>query len=264
MMRKEFFLLLLIIGLSTVSCIPNKDLIYLQNKSQDSLSVAVNPVGNKPYRVQTNDILTIKIKALDQNLVAMFSPTEVQNSNPTEQTLYFDGFTVDDHGNIRIPVLGELNVLGYTLDDIRVKIEKQLLDEYFKKEANIFVMVKIAGLRYTVNGEILSPGTKTLYQERATIMDAIANAGDITMTGNRKEVTIIRQYPHGTETHLIDLTDAKAMQSPYYYLQPNDYIYIKPLRQKSWGTGATGTQSVATIITALSLVTTTFLLLKNL
>lgn len=263
-MKKEFFLLLLLIGISSVSCIPIKDLTYLQNTSQDSLTVAVNPIVNKPYRVQVNDILNVKIKALDQKLVDMFSPSNQQMTSPTEQSLYFDGFTVDDHGNIRIPVLGELNVLGFTLDEIRLKVEKQLLDEYFKKEANIFVTVKLAGLRYTVNGEISSPGTKVLFQDKATIMEAIANAGDITLTGNRKEVAIIRQFPHGTETHTIDLTDVKAMQSSYYYLQPGDYIYIKPLKQKSWGTGTTGMQSVATIITALSLISTTFLLLKNL
>ena len=263
-MRKVIFLLMLVVGITSISCIPNKELIYLQNKGQDSTGVTVNPVATKPYRVQTNDILSIRIKALDQQLVNMFSNSDLQNANPTDQSLYFDGFTVDDHGNIRIPVLGEMNVLGYTLEDVRVKIETRLLDEYFKKEANIFVMVKLAGLRYTVNGEITSPGTKTLYQEKANIMEAIANSGDITMTGNRKEVVVVRQYPHGTEMHTIDLTDAKSMQSPYYFLQPNDYIYIKPLKQKSWGTGATGTQSVATIITALSLITTTFLLVKNL
>ena len=263
-MRKVIFLLMLVVGITSISCIPNKELIYLQNKGQDSTGVAVNPVATKPYRVQTNDILSIRIKALDQQLVNMFSNSDLQNANPTDQSLYFDGFTVDDHGNIRIPVLGEMNVLGYTLEEVRVKIETRLLDEYFKKEANIFVMVKLAGLRYTVNGEIGSPGTKTLYQEKANIMEAIANSGDITMTGNRKEVVVVRQYPHGTEMHTIDLTDAKSMQSPYYFLQPNDYIYIKPLKQKSWGTGATGTQSVATIITALSLITTTFLLVKNL
>ncbi|HSD13316.1 MAG TPA: polysaccharide biosynthesis/export family protein [Flavobacterium sp.] len=261
-MKKELFLLLLIIGFSSVSCIPTKELTYLQNKGQDSLTVNVNQMVNKPYRVQVNDILSIKIKALDQKLVDMFSPSGNQAGGQDEQSLYFDGFTVDDHGNIRIPVLGEMNVLGYTLDEIRLKIEKQLLDDYFKKEANIFVTVKLAGLRYTVNGEIGSPGTKTLFQDKATIMEAIANAGDITMTGNRKEVSIIRQYPHGTETHTIDLTDASAMKSPYYYLQSNDYIYIKPLKQKSWGTGTTGMQSVSTIITALSLVTTTLLLLN--
>jgi polysaccharide export outer membrane protein len=228
------------------------------------LSVNVHPIVNKPYRVQVNDILSVNIKALDQKLVDIFSPSGTQNASPSEQSLYFTGFTVDDHGNIRMPVLGELNVLGFTLDEIRLKVEKQLLEEYFKEEANIYVTVKLAGLRYTINGEIGDPGTNILFQDKATIMEAIANSGDITMTGNRKEVSIIRQYPHGTETHSIDLTDVKAMQSPYYYLQPNDYIYIKPLKQKSWGTGTTGMQSVATIITALSLVTTTLLLLKNL
>ena len=264
-MKRAFFLLLLIIGFSAVSCIPNKDLVYLQNNPNDTLAVAVNPVVNKPYRVQVNDILNVKIKALDQKLVEMFNPSDVQTAQAqSEQGIYFNGFTVDDHGNIRIPILGEVNVIGFTLDEIRAKIEKQLLDEYFKKEANVFVTVKLAGLRYTVNGEITNPGTKTLFQDKVNILEAIANAGDITMTGNRKEVTVIRQYPHGTEIHTINLTDKKAMQSPYYYIQPNDYIYIKPLKQKSWGTGTTGTQSVATIITALSLVATTFLLLKNL
>ncbi|MEW5676334.1 polysaccharide biosynthesis/export family protein [Flavobacterium enshiense] len=264
-MRKVVFLLYILVAFTSVSCISNKELVYLQNKQQDSLSVAVAPVLHKPYRVQVNDILTLSIKALDQKLVGMFNPSEQQGAQTqSEQSLYFNGFTVDDHGNIRIPVLGEVNVLGYTLDEIRIKIEKQLLEEHFKSEANIFVTVKLAGLRYTVNGEIASPGTKTLFQDKATIMEAIANSGDITMTGNRKEVVIIRQYPHGTETHTIDLTDAKAMQSPQYFIQPNDYIYIKPLKQKSWGTGTTGMQSIATIITALSLVSTTFLLLKNL
>ncbi|WP_347068265.1 polysaccharide biosynthesis/export family protein [Flavobacterium sp. WV_118_3] len=261
------FLMLLLVGIFSVSCVSNKELLYLQNYSKDTLAVAVNPVLFKPYRIQTNDVVSIKIKALDQKLVAMFNPAAAAGSSAngeTEQSLYFNGFSVNDHGNIRIPVLGEINVLGYTLDEVRVRIEKQLLEEYFKKEANIFVDVRLAGFRYTINGEITVPGTKVLYQDKVTIMQAIANSGDITMTGNRKEVMIIRQYPHGTEMHTINLTDAKAMQSPYYYIQPNDYIYVKPLKQKSWGTGTTGTQTVATIITAMSLVTTTFLLFKNL
>jgi polysaccharide export outer membrane protein len=177
--------------------------------------------------------------------------------------LYFDGFTVDDHGNIRIPVLGEINVIGFTLEEVRIKIEKQLLDEYFNKEANIFVIVKLAGFKYTINGEVGSTGTKTLFQDHVNIMEAIANAGDITLTGNRKAVTIIRQLPSGTEMHDIDLTDINVMKSPYFYLQPNDYIYVKPLKQKSWGTGKTGIESISTIVTLISLGTTIFLLLKN-
>ena len=94
-------------------------------------------------------------------------------------------------------------------------------------------------------------------------MQAIANSGDITITGNRKAVTVIRQLPSGIEMHDIDLTDINVIQSPYYYLQPNDYIYIKPLKQKTWGTGKTGIESMGTILTLVSLSTTVFLLLKN-
>lgn len=258
----RFLLVVLIFAGLVTSCVPNKDLIYLQNKNADVKESVIMPVAAKPYRVQTNDVLSINIKALDAKLVEIFS-TKTSGDSNTAEGLYFDGFTVDDHGNIRIPVLGEVNVIGYTLDEIRIKIEKQLLDEYFKKEANIFVSVKLGGFRYTINGEIASPGTQILFQEKVSIMEAIANAGDITVTGNRKDVTIIRQYPHGTEIHSIDLTDVKAMQSPYFYIQPNDYIYVKPLKQKSWGTGTTGVQTLATIFSALSLITT-IVLLKNL
>jgi polysaccharide export outer membrane protein len=161
-----------------------------------------------------------------------------------------------------MPVLGEIAVLGYTLEEVRVKIESQLLGEYFTKEANVFVSVKLAGLRYTVNGEVVQPGLKVEYKEKLTLLEALASAGDITMTGNRKAVSVLRQLPQGSEMHEIDLTDIKALQSPYFYVQPNDYIYVKPLKQKSWGTGKTGLESLSTVLTLLTLITTTFILLK--
>ena len=261
-MKKIVFIA--IIASLFVSCIPNKDLIYLQNKDNKTNSIEVAQEASKPYRIQTNDIISISIKSLDQKLVEMFNPSQNGIQQTTQEGLYFTGFTVNDHGNIRVPVLGEMNVLGYTLDEIRLKVEKQLLDDYFKAEANIFVTVKLAGLRYTINGEIGSPGTNVLFQDKVTIMEAIANSGDITITGNRKDVQIIRKFPHGFETYSLDLTDARAMNSPYFYIQPNDYIVVKPLKQKSWGTGTTGVQTFATIVSALSLVTTALLLSKNL
>ena len=105
----------------------------------------------------------------------------------------------------------------------------------------------MAGFKYTINGEVGSVGTKFLFQDHVNIMEAIANSGDITITGDRKAVTIIRQLPTGTEMHDIDLTNINVMQSPYYHLQPNDYIYVKPLKQKTWGTGKTGIESFSTI-----------------
>lgn len=267
-MRFERLGLLFFFAVMLNSCVSRKQLIYLQDNNPESTKM-LKAVQTPEYRLQTNDIISLNIKAIDPELVAIFNTTTINtnaggnNMLRREQDIYYDGFTVDSHGNIRIPIIGEINIMGFTLDEVRLKIEKELLETYFKKEANIFVTVKMAGLRFTINGEIASPGTRTLFQERVTVLEAIANAGDITITGDRKSVTIIRQYPYGTEMHDIDLTDRKAIESPYFYLQPNDYVYIKPLPQKSWGTGKTGIESLGTIVTLLSLATTTYLLLTR-
>lgn len=245
------------------SCVPTKDLVYLQNKDNATNS-AITPSNQKPYRLQTNDILHVTIKAIDPKLVEIFNPTGAQNlTTAADQSGYLNGYSVDDHGNIRLPILGEINVLGYTTDEVRAKVEKMLFDKYFKNEAGVFVTVKLTGFRYTINGEVNSTGTKTIYQDKVNIMEAIANAGDITVTGDRKDVKVIRTFPQGSETFSIDLTDSKAVNSPCFHLQPNDYIYVKPLKQKTWGTGKTGIESLTTIVTLLSLATTTYLLLRN-
>lgn len=262
MTKKNFYILIIISALFT-SCIPVKDLWYLQDKNNSGEQNTVSAVESKPYRLQVNDVLSVNIKAIDPKLVSIFNTTESATVGKSESALYFDGFTVDDHGNIRMPILGEINVIGYTLEEVRLMIEKKLLEEYFKSEANVFVTVKLAGFRYTINGEVGSTGTKTLFQAHVNVLEAVANAGDITTVGNRKAVMIIRQTPTGVQMNEIDLTDANVMKSPYYYLQPNDYIYVKPLRQKTWGTGQTGIQSIGTIITLLSLATTVYLIIKN-
>ncbi|MFD2698635.1 polysaccharide biosynthesis/export family protein [Mesonia sediminis] len=250
--------LLLILGLS--SCISTQRLTYLQEeKSQIDSLMAVRKL-QPPYRVQTNDLLSIRIKALDQELVAMFNPINDSEISATgEERLYYDGFRVDDHGNIRVPTLGEVNVLGYTLDEIREKIEKRLLADYFKEEANIFVTVKLAGVRYTTIGEIGS-GSQVIYKDQVTIMEAIANAGDIEVTGDRTDVVILRQYPEGQKVHRIDLTNLDAIHSPYYYIQPNDLIIVKPLPQKSLGFGANGLETFSAIASVVTLFTSIILL----
>jgi polysaccharide export outer membrane protein len=264
-MTKNSFYILLLISILFTSCIPVKDLWYLQDKNTSGEQSSISAVESKPYRLQSKDVLSISIKAIDPKLVSIFNTTENASSTTgkSESALYFDGFTVDDHGNIRMPILGEINVIGYTLEEVRTTIEKKLSEEYFKTEANIFVTVKLAGFKYTINGEVGNTGTKTLFQEHVNVMEAIANAGDITTVGDRKTVTVIRQTPTGVQMNQIDLTDRDVMKSPYYYLQPNDYIYVKPLKQKTWGTGTTGIQSIGTIITLLSLATTVYLIIKN-
>lgn len=267
-MRSIKLLIIVLSSIFVTSCIPHKDTLYLQNKeagTNDTIPYNLSEV-QKPYRIQIDDILNVRIKVLDQDNVQIFNP--ISQSNTLEassaERAYFDGFTVDVHGNIRIPTLGYFNVLGYTVKEIEELIEQRLLDEQFKETANIFVTVKLSGLRYTATGEINNPGTVTLFKERVNIFEAIANSGEIPVTGNRKDVMIIRQYPQGQKIHHLDLTDVKVMQSPYYYIQPNDIIYVKPLRQKSIGTGETAVSSLATIATIASLITSGILIFTRL
>ena len=178
--------------------------------------------------------------------------------------MYYDGFVVNDHGNIRIPSLGEINVLGYTVEEVREKLEDRLLKDYFKAEANVFVTVKLAGIRYTINGEIGRPGSNIIYRDQVSIMEAIANSGDILMTGDKSDVVITRQYPAGQKVHHIDLTSIDAMSSDYYFIKPNDLILVNPLPQKSIGTGTTGLQSITTIVSITSALITTILLFTRL
>ncbi len=265
-MKLIYALLFLFLVLCASSCVTTEQLTYLQQDSSGADTLALLKKRQEPYRLQINDLLSIRVKAaLDQETVGIFNPIDDSNPNATgEERLYYDGFVVNDHGNIRIPSLGEVNVLGYTVDEVREMIESRLLKDYFKEEANIFITVKLAGIRYTINGEISSPGSNIIYRDQVSIMEAIANSGDITLTGDRKNVVIIRQYPAGQKVHHIDLTKLEAMNSPYYYIKPNDLILINPLPQKSWGTGTTGLQSITTVMSIIAAISTTLLLINRL
>ena len=263
MIRK--ILLILIVGLMAVSCIPTKKLIYFQGEPIAENSV--HKLLNEPYRLQVNDILDIQIKAEDKKLVSLFNQSAQDGNQISKQyndgSLYFTSYTVDRQGNVRMPYVGELNVLGYTEDEVREKIEKEL-SGFFKNIDDIFVTVKLAGIRFTVLGEIENPGTLVLFQNQVNIVEAIANSGDIKITGNREKVVVIRKNTEGTKKFYVDLTDITTFNSDSFYIQSNDIIYIEPLKQKSWGTGTTGAKTFATVVSVLSLVTTTILLVRNL
>ena len=265
MTKQSFLFFLLTISVLCVSCISNKDVIYLQDKGTAINDSTLIKELSKPYRVQVNDILSINVKALDNELTAIFNPVTSNTNNEIkgQSGLYFNGFTIDLHGNIKFPILGEINVLGFTIKEIEDKVKTELLAQYFKETAEIFVTVKLAGLRYTTVGDV-GTGVHTLYQDRVNIIEALANAGDINETGDRKDVLIVRQYPDGQKIHHIDLTDIAAMQSPYYYIQPNDIIMVKPLKRKSIGAGQTAIQNITTIASIFSVLVSTIFLTRNL
>lgn len=260
-MNKPLIYLLLLFVAS--SCVTNKQLTYFQGKPNQIKELS--KLNNQPYRLQVNDILSIDLKADNPKMVSMFknSASEMAVSNTGSDQLYFKGYSVNRQGNIRIPYIGEVNVLGFTTKEVREKIESDL-KKYFKNPEQIFVTVKLAGIRFVVTGEVGSPGTINLMQNQVSVIDAIANAGEITNLGDRENVYIIRKSLGNVQKFKINLTSIDVFNSPNFYIQPNDVIYVPPLKQKSWGTGTTGFQSFSTIVTILSFIVSSVLLVKNL
>ena len=246
------------------SCISHKDTLYLEKNKDKVSDFEINAEAYKPYRLQVDDILSIEIKSSNAKDYEIFNRSQNTVGTVNQDQLYFSGYQIDGFGNVKIPVIGLFNVQGKTVEEVSMLLEKKLLEEYFTNSSNLYVNVKLAGIRFTINGEIGSTGTKTVYQDKLNILEAIANSGDITITGNKKEVVVMRKIPTGYQAQTLDLTDANVINSPYFYLKPNDYIYIKPIKQKTTGFGVNGLQTLTTVLSLFGVITTTYLLIKNL
>ncbi|HKJ07176.1 MAG TPA: polysaccharide biosynthesis/export family protein [Flavobacteriaceae bacterium] len=252
----------LIIIISFTSCVTTKQTTYFQGEAVTTEEI--KKLHNQPYRLQVNDILSIDIKAENPEIVSMFKSTEnASTGGGNSGSFYYTGYTVDRHGNIRIPYIGEVNVLGYTEKEVRLKIETEL-KQFLKNPRSFFVTVKLAGVNFIVTGEVGSPGTKNLAQNQVSIIDAIANAGEITTYGNKKKILIYRKNLTGVEKFELDLTNVDIFNSDHFYIQPNDVIYVPPLKQKAWGIGTTGFQTFSTVVSILSFLASSVLLVKNL
>ncbi|PWG04828.1 polysaccharide biosynthesis/export family protein [Polaribacter aquimarinus] len=263
-MKKHFLLFLTIFVF--FSCVPGKDLVYLSGDPVDFKEI--QRINNVPYKLQVDDIIYIDIKSTNKDLVTVFRKQDanVGASGQVGNNLgagYFTDYSVDNYGNIRIPTIGNVNVLGYTVTEVREKIESEL-KKFIKDEENLFITVKLSGIRFTIIGEVSQPGTKVLFQNRVSVLEAIANSGDITDVGNRKAVEIIRNTGFEVKKFTIDLTKIEALNSDVFYIKPNDYINVLPLKQKAWGTGTTGLESLSTFVSIFTLITSTIVLAKNL
>lgn len=246
------------------SCIPSKNVIYFQGDTTNN--EIINRINNTPYKLQIDDILDVQISSTNSELTEAFQRSQgggnIGGAAGGQGAGYFNGYSIDKHGNIRLPILGEVNVLGYTTVEIRKKLEKEL-KIFFKSNEGLFVTVKLFGINYTILGEINGPGPNVIFQNRVSIIEAIANSGDITDLGNRKEVEIFRNSISGVKKYTIDLTTIDVFNSEVFYIKPNDYIYIRPLKQKFWGTGTTGLQSLTTFVSIFTLITSTIILARN-
>ena len=254
-----------------VSCVPSKDLIYLQGNP--IIKKDIDRINNVPYKLQVDDMINIQFQSTKNELIDidMFQKgggSNNNNNNNNSQNFgggsgYFSDYSIDNYGNIRLPYIGEINVLGYTTVEVRKKLEEKFW-KWFKNKDDVFITVKLTGIRYTIIGEVGSPGPKVIFQNKVSIIDAIANSGDITTVGNRKKVEIIRNSISGTEKFIVDLTDINIFDSNVFYIKPNDIINVVPLKQKAWGTGTTGLQTLTTLISVFTLLTSTYVLARNL
>lgn len=244
---------------TVTSCVPKKKMVFLQAGLNQTDSVFV--YNRFDYKLQVNDIIDVKIVSLDEDVNKLFN-TSTQASGNMAQTAnlgdlyYITGYSIDDSGNVSLPIIGEVNVLNKTMKEAYDEIDKAVF-KYFSK---YFLQVKLGGIRFSALGEFKRPGKFTMLQNQATIYEAIALAGDLNMVASRADVKIIRQYPEGTKMHTVNLLDRNMIQSPLYFIQPNDVIYVEPLKAKSWGIGTNAAQSTALI---LSLVSSTLLIIVS-
>jgi polysaccharide biosynthesis/export protein len=242
-----------------LSCVSNEKIIYLQNlEGNNSISEGELITYEIPeYRLQFNDIIDINIQTVDDLLKSGFNTTgptvNNQMGNLAGQNggdiYYMTGYSVDRKGNIRIPIVGEISVQDKTLDEARAEIEKNL-KKFVVTE--VYVKVKLGGIRYSALGEFRRPGKFVVLQDRMTILEAVANAGDLTNLAKRDEILLIRQYPDGTKLHRINLNDRQLVGSPYYFIQPNDQIYAEPMKVREVGAGENAAQSLSLFISAIT------------
>lgn len=226
-------------------------LTYLQDKNEGKDSTYYSKLQRSEYQVQPNDILNITVRSFDEETSKMFNAaSQSTNLAAGDIIFYLNGYSVDKDGNIDMPVLGKLNVMGLNTDQIK-KLVQSKLDAYFKDNA-VYVNVQLAGVRFSIVGDVNRPGKYVIYQNQVNIFEALAMASDITMVGDRRHVQIIRSFPDGVKTIQLDLTDKDILSSPYFFIQPNDIINVQPLGVKSIGLGTTGFGTFASILGVLA------------
>ncbi len=222
-MRKN--ILYIIIVIFATSCYSNKELVYLQDETySNKIPKAVD--NQRPlYKIQQNDVLYIDIKTPDPETTNLFKSADEGRVgfNASPSLLYIRGYSVDNDGFVTLPLIGKVHVDNLTIDDVKAKIQSEV-DQYL---TNASVEVKLVSFKISVLGQVSNPGYYYIYNGQANLMEGLSLAGDLTEYASRQDIKLIRQTEEGSEVILLDLTDPSIIQSPYFYLLPNDVIYVQ-------------------------------------
>lgn len=240
---------LLIIGLATLaSCGTPKKITYFQDLSTGS---TVNAVKQLDIKVKPEDKLAILVNASDPALAIQFNlvqqnirlnnstsaATAISSGNSEGRTSYY---TVSPEGDINFPVLGKLHIAGMRRSEVADYIAAELIKEGQLKDP--IVTVEFANTGISIIGEVTRPGRYDFNKDRLNIIDALAMAGDLTPHGLRENILVLRENEFGKhDTYKIDLTNmSDVANSPVFYLQQNDVIYVEPNAKKKRETTASG------------------------
>jgi polysaccharide export outer membrane protein len=206
------------------SCGSTKNVTYFDDI--DTHGIAAGETGN--IRIRPDDQLTITVAALDAVSVAPFNMPLVAQQNISDtrvnQAGVLQAYRVNGSGEIDFPTLGRMAVEGLTTQELEAQLKTKIA-EYVEQPV---VNVRIVNFKVNVVGEVKNPGMKTFADERMTVIDALAMAGDMTIYGRRDNVLVIRDNGGRREYGRLDLTSAAAMESKYFYLQQNDVVYVEP------------------------------------
>jgi polysaccharide export outer membrane protein len=216
------------------SCASQKDVPYFQNSNTVDLSKSQYLYD---ARIMPKDQLTITVSGADDKVVVPFNMTVptpyTVNQRSTYSQAMLQTYLVDNDGNINFPIIGQLHVGGLTKSQAESMILEKIMP--FMNESIVpIVTVRMPGYQISVLGEVARPGTFNVSREKITLLEALAQAGDLTIYGQRKNVQLIREDSTGQKSiYYFDLTDANIINSPYYYLQQNDVIYVTPNKVKA-------------------------------
>jgi polysaccharide export outer membrane protein len=250
--------------LLAASCVSNKRIIYLQETDEEIplyTESELVPNFTEDYYLQYNDVVDINVKTTSEELNEIFGIAAgdqrlQMNMGAGAQNggdiFFINGYTLDENGMVEIPLLGEIELLGLTTKQAQTKIEEKL--KAYVNEEDFFVRVRLGGVRFSALGEFTRNGNFTILQNRISIFQAIAHAGDMTPVAKRDEVVLIRQYPEGTKSFRVNLNDRRIVESEFYFIRPNDMLYAEPMKIRELGTGVNFVQTFQLAVTTLSAV----------
>jgi polysaccharide biosynthesis/export protein len=248
---RTYFYFFLFISTLFVSCVPQKKVVYVQSPNEKA-EYEFLVKNKKSLRIEPFDMLYISIKSLDQDGYNFFHQEGGSNMTVSDASLSIMSYTVSDSGTITLPILGRLKLQGQTLDEAANTIKN------FTKNVlnNPIVSVRFANNSVTVLGEVLRPGTYPYFKEQLNIFYALGLAGDISEYGNRRKVILIREKNKIINKYELDLTKDEIFKSDFYYLRPNDILYVSPLKIRRFG------MKEYPLALILSAVTSAFLILN--